>query len=61
MRAPDVTLPLYVRLQRLFYIVSPNESSFKTLDEVPDYVNEVSLFAKETYVIHVIVSFIVAI
>lgn len=61
MRAPDVTLPLYVRLQRLFYIVSPNESSFKTLDEVPDYVNEVSLFANETNVIHVIVSFIVAI
>ena len=61
MRAPDVTLPLYVRLQRLFYIVSPNESSFKTLDDVPDYVNEVSLFANETYVIHVIVSFIVAI
>lgn len=41
MKAPDLTLPFYIRLQRLFYIIPPNESSFKTLDEVPNYVVEV--------------------
>lgn len=42
MRTIDVDLPLYVRLQRLFYIVSPNASMFENLDEVPNYVREVS-------------------
>ncbi|KAK7480947.1 hypothetical protein BaRGS_00027762, partial [Batillaria attramentaria] len=26
--------------RRLFYLVSPNETSFETLDEIPEYVNE---------------------
>lgn len=30
-------------MRRMFYIVSPNETSFKTADEVPKYINEVCL------------------
>ena len=32
-------------LRRLLYIISPNESSFATLEEVPEYVPEVNTFA----------------
>lgn len=46
MREPDLTLPLHVRVQRLFYIISPNESSFKTIEDVPDYVAEVSFYKR---------------
>lgn len=42
MKAIDVDLPFYVRLQRLFYIIPPNESMFEHLDDVPNYVGEVS-------------------
>lgn len=31
-------------LRRLLYLVSPNETSFEKLEEVPQYVEEVKLF-----------------
>ena len=35
----NVSISLGVR--RLFYVVTPNETSFEKLEDVPDYLNEV--------------------
>ena len=35
----NVSFSLGVR--RLFYVVTPNETSFEKLEDVPDYLNEV--------------------
>jgi hypothetical protein len=32
-----------VGVRRLFYAVTPNETSFEKLEDVPDYLNEVGL------------------
>lgn len=34
--------PVVTRVRRLFILVTPNETSFEKLEEVPNYVNEVS-------------------
>lgn len=44
MWSSDSNITLATRMQRLFYVVTPAESMFKTLDEVPNYVAEASLF-----------------
>lgn len=41
MKPLNASIPFHIRLQRLFYIIPPNESMFESLNEVPDYVNEV--------------------
>ena len=40
----DLSIPLYINLRRLFYIIPPNESMFEHVDEVPNYVGEVRAF-----------------
>ncbi|XP_062612863.1 alkylglycerol monooxygenase-like [Saccostrea cucullata] len=36
----DVVTKIFTRLRRLFYIVSPKETSFPTVEKVPKYVDE---------------------
>lgn len=40
----DVSVSQGVRM--MFYMMKPNETSFQTLEEVPDYVKKVRLSAK---------------
>ena len=35
-------IPLLTGMRRLFYVISPAETSHGKLEEVPDYVNEVN-------------------
>lgn len=41
----DVSLSQGIRM--LFYVMKPNETSFQTLEEVPDYVKQVRLSRKK--------------
>lgn len=38
----SLVIGVLTRLRRLFYAVTPNETSFPTVEEVPKYVDEVS-------------------
>ena len=38
--------PLLTGLRRFFYAVTPNETSFATVEEVPNYIQEVIKKAK---------------
>lgn len=40
----DVSVSQGIRM--MFYMVKPNETSFQTLEEVPDYVKQVRLYGK---------------
>ncbi|KAL5009815.1 hypothetical protein ScPMuIL_012120 [Solemya velum] len=50
-----VKVPVNTGFRRLLYLVSPNETSFRTLDEVPDFVTEAILFFLAMVLIETIV------
>ena len=50
----NVSFSLGVR--RLFYVVTPNETSFEKLEDVPDYLNEVCKFNPIIFAVDVVYS-----
>lgn len=38
-----IKVPFFTGVRRLFYIVSANETSFKDVEDVPTYINDVRI------------------
>lgn len=53
---PDVSLSQGVRM--MFYVMRPNETSFQTLEEVPDYVQKATPFFLSLMLIELVISWI---